>query len=121
MLYALRDLEPEELYEMRWKFGVSETAQATEFRQRRSEGFGARDADFRLAPPPPRPSPQKKFVINQNLQNRLNCWQNLAILKQIKFLVGRFSLVGEPSGPKISIFLEDLICFLLMWGRQNVN
>ena len=59
--------------------------------------FGARGADFRLAPPPgappPPPPPQKKFVIHQNLRNRLNYSKNLAIKKQIKFLVGRFLVV----------------------------
>ena len=56
----------------------------------------------------------------QNLRNRLYCSQNLAISKQVKFLVGQFLVVGT-SGPKISLFLDDLICFLLMRGRQNVN
>ena len=37
--------------------------------------FGARGADFRLAPP----DPPKNVVIHQNLQNLLNCSQNLAI------------------------------------------
>ena len=29
--------------------------------------------------------------------------------------------MGGASEPNISIFLEDRICFLLMWGCQNVN
>ena len=47
-------------------------------RQRRSEGFLAPGR-----PPPPWP-PQQKFVIHQNLRNRWNCSQNLAIWKQMK-------------------------------------
>ena len=59
--------------------------------------FGTRGADFRLAPPSRRPPtpPKKKIVIHQNLRNRLNYSQTLAIEKQIKFLVGRFLVVGD--------------------------
>ena len=74
-----------------------------------------------LAPPVPPPPTQQKFVIHQNLRNRLNCTQNLTIKKKIKVFVGRFLVMGGASGANISIFLEDLIRFLLMWGRQNVN
>ena len=68
--------------------------------------FGARGADFRLAPLRP-----EKFVINQNLRNRLNCWQNLAILKRIKFLVGRFSVVGDHLDPTFPYFMKILSVF----------
>ena len=71
--------------------------------QRRSEGFWrpGRRLPFgapplrRPPPTPPPPTPRIFFLIHQNLRNRLNYSQNLAIKKQIKFLVGRFLVVGD--------------------------
>ena len=46
--------------------------------QGRSEGFWRPGRRLPFGAPPPTPL-FKKFVINQNLRNRLNCSQNLAI------------------------------------------
>ena len=95
-------------------------------KQRRSEGFWhpGRRLPFGVPSPAPQPNlptpPKKKLLIHQNLRNRLNYSKNLAIKNKLNFCWAIFSSEG-PSGLNISIFLEDRICFLSMWGRQNVN
>ena len=66
--------------------------------------FGARGRDFRLVPP----HPTRNFVIYQNLQNCFKLFTKFYYLKnKIQFSVGQFLVLGAPSGPNMSIFLED--------------
>ena len=90
--------------------------------------FGARGADFRLAPPPrrplpgapsPVPPPPKKILIHKNLRNRLNFSQNLAIKKQIKVLVGRFLVVGDHLDPKFPYFWKIVSVFCQYGGAKT--
>ena len=82
--------------------------------------FGARGADFNIGAN----QPPKKFEIPKNLRNCLNCsakcWLSLKTIQNV--IIGRFLvLVGEHLGPYISIFLEDLICFLLGCGGPKTS
>ena len=83
----------------------------TSLSQRRiARVFGARGAYFR--------SPQTKNCNSPKFAKSLKLFTKFGYLKQNKFLVGRFLVVGGPSGP---IFLEDLICFCQCGGAKTSN
>ena len=93
--------------------------------QRRSEGFwrpGRRlpfGAPLPGAPPPHPSPPQKKIVIHQNLRNHLNYSKNLAIKKQIKFLVGRFLVVGDHLDSTFPYFWKIVSVFCQCGGAKT--
>ena len=85
--------------------------------------FGARGADFRLAPPPrrpppPHPPPQKKFVIHQNLRKSLKLITKFDNNK-IKFLVGRFLVVGDHLDSTFPYFWKIVSVFCQCGGAKT--
>ena len=82
--------------------------------------FGARGADFRFAPPPPPvPVTPNKFVIHQNLRNRLSYSKIRAIYKQIKILVGWFLVVGDHLDPTFPYFWKIVPVFCQCGGVKT--
>ena len=72
-------------------------------------------------PPPPPPTPYKLCNSPKFAKSR-NYWQNLAIWKQIKFLVGRF-LVGGGGGHLDPAFLYfwKIVSVFCQWGAAKTS
>ena len=91
--------------------------------------FGARGADFRLAPPPlertpspppPPPTRPSKNCNSPKFAKSHKLFTKFGYLKQIKFVVGRFLVVGDHLDPTFPYICGRSICFCQFGGAKTL-